>query len=545
MEDLTNKIACMRDTIKKIKNEIKTFKNNESKNSQNRTNTFSNKIYRHSTFTGKTPFIKFNKRLLKNYFKISRKEQNYYNKKNHIKSIKKINNNSFKQIITPHHINKVANRIKISLTSENLKNSKNFKNNTNFMTSNTNITNNNYNDNNNLYKSNFLIQTDINNTINNNIYNYDDSCMNKNLFQYIKTRKKDFSEQQKEIKKKQIKHINKIINTYSSTDLKKDIFSNYLINNKNNKKELLYNESNNYNINYNENILKNYNNSAYFNFNKSNINNKTENRNRTNLLTSNLDEKYLFQARNKKLNNNKNNPKFYKDKNNSFNIKVQLNHNLTHTNNNIQYPINNPEDCNKSQYYNNSYRAFYFDKNFGNFTFANDFLNYKNFTKIGHNCNLDSYFFNKKSLKSPKNNTINYIKNNNNIELISENDDNNINKNKIKNIIGNHSIGDLYIKAKLFEKCGKNNFTNFVNNFCSSNDLIDNLKKYKNFLIKIREEEYHYKKQINIYQKICKKFFELMNQSQINDIINEIHNISENKENSDYIIRQIKTMSIY
>ena len=153
------------------------------------------------------------------------------------------------------------------------------------------------------------------------------------------------------------------------------------------------------------------------------------------------------------------------------------------------------------------------------------------------------------------NNTINYLSNNGNIDLYFKNkekkslnkNDNNHNNKIMKTIIGNYSIGDLYIKAKLFEKCGVNQFDKFVINNCNNtNDLLHNLKEYKNYLVHIKEEENFYKRQINMYQKLCKENLELLNQKQINKIINELKdNFIENVETDGYIIEQIKSILPY
>ena len=117
-----------------------------------------------------------------------------------------------------------------------------------------------------------------------------------------------------------------------------------------------------------------------------------------------------------------------------------------------------------------------------------------------------------------------------------------MNKNELKKIIGNYSIGDLYIKAKLFEKCGQKNFNSFVDNYCDSGDLISNLKNYKNYLEQIMEEENHYKKQINLCQKLCKRIFKLINPKKINDIIKEVQEkFFQNKEDNNFIIDELKS----
>ena len=142
------------------------------------------------------------------------------------------------------------------------------------------------------------------------------------------------------------------------------------------------------------------------------------------------------------------------------------------------------------------------------------------------------------------NNTINYIPNNNGFNLYLDEKIQKIsNKNKLKKIIGNYSIGDLYIKAKLFEKCGQNHFNNFVDNFCDSDNLINILKNYKNYLQQIKEEESQNKKQICTCQNLCKRIFELMNPEQINNILNEIkEKFIENDDDNNYIIEQLKSL---
>jgi len=141
------------------------------------------------------------------------------------------------------------------------------------------------------------------------------------------------------------------------------------------------------------------------------------------------------------------------------------------------------------------------------------------------------------------NKTINHIPNNKDIDIFRKsNEQKDFNKNKVKEIIGDYCIGDLYLKAKLFEKCGENNFNNFCNNFCEKNDIIGNLNKYKEYLIKIKEEDNQYKRQISMHQKLSKRILLLMNPNQINDIIGEIEeNFTENPEDDKYIIEQIKS----
>ena len=494
MEDLNNKLAGLRDTVKKIKKEIKSFEENESKNIQNRAGTLSNKIYRPLSYSKKIPFNRLNKKLMKNYFKLSLKEQNNNNKQliNNKKNKNiKINNNDFKEIMTPQNFKKKINRAKL------------YSNNTNSRIFN-NKYNNNYNsDENNLYEKNYLVMTDIN-----NINNKTDSCMNKNIYNFLSTRNKNYSWEKKE--KNKNNKIDKNINTYSNNDFKKNIFLDYFTKNKNNKKKFLYNENNNYNTSQNNNE----NNEIFFNNTNNNLNM------RQSLLNDNSINNSLIHTENNIFNIKKNKNNI--NQNNSYNGRIKL--------------ITNPNKSNKTIYKKKNYNYGTFRTNFINNdnnknNYGNNLFNLKDYSNNVYNMTQEFFNYNKKPKIFPTNNTINYISNKNDISLILRDEEINKDKNKIKEIIENYSIGDLYIKAKLFEKCGQDNFNYFVNNFCESNNLINNLKKYKNYLIKIKEEENQYKKQINIYQKLCKKLMELMNPNQINDIINEIQDIENQEEN--------------
>ena len=74
MENLNNKLADLRTTVKKIKKEIKSFEENETKNIKKRTNTLINKIFRPLIYSKKVSFNKLNRKLIKNYFKLSLKK---------------------------------------------------------------------------------------------------------------------------------------------------------------------------------------------------------------------------------------------------------------------------------------------------------------------------------------------------------------------------------------------------------------------------------------------------------------------------------------
>ena len=372
------------------------------------------------------------------------------------------------------------------------------------------------------------------------------------------TRNKDIT-MNKKIENKNVNKFEKssrIIMTYSN-DFKKNIFSNYLNKNKkNNKKEFLYNINNhndyNYYFNNEENISNNINYSTYFNSKKNHKNNRIEKVNLSNLLNIKLKNEKSYS--NKNIHNNsffdsnqnqkidiKKNKVINDYKNKSYNGKIKLISKSIHINHKYRELIQNQQsNKNNNDYY--SYRQ-NFNNNVGRYTIGEEILNVKKYWNKDHNSNKEYNYYIKKQINFPMNNTINYIKNNNsNIDLYYDEEEI-INKNKIKNIIRNYSISDLYIKSKLFEKYGVNNFNKFVSNFCKTNDLNNNLKKYKNFLIQIKEEENQYKKQINIYQKFFKKITELMNPNEINGIINEIQDyIYENEGNDNFFVEQIKNL---
>ena len=254
----------------------------------------------------------------------------------------------------------------------------------------------------------------------------------------------------------------------------------------------------------------------------------------------NINNNNSFLQENKKIDIKKNHA-INEYKNNSYNCKIKLIPNLIHANNTYREPMQNQQlNKNNNDYY--SYRQ-NFNNNAGKYTIGDEILNVNKYLNKEPNLIQEYNHYNKKQINFPMNNTINYIKNNNSDIGLYYDDEEIINKNKIKNIIGNYSISDLYIKAKLFEKYGEDNFKKFVNNFGKVNDLNNNLKKYKNFLIQIKEEENQYKKQINIYQKLCKKIMQLMNRQEINDIFNEIQDyIYENEGNDNYFFEQIKSI---
>ena len=178
MEDLNSKLAGLRDIVKKIKHEIKSFEENESKNfEQRRINTVSNKIFRPSNFSKKIPMNKLNKRLMKNYFKFSLKEQNLFCNTNTNRNSNKTNNNNkniYKNILSPQNFSK---NIHMSRTSKKFNNRKKI------------INNNGGNENESKIK--YLALTDLNNMTNITNENENNSCMNKNLFKHIITKQKE------------------------------------------------------------------------------------------------------------------------------------------------------------------------------------------------------------------------------------------------------------------------------------------------------------------------------------------------------------------
>ena len=527
MEDLNNKLAGLRATVKKIKKEIKSFEENETKNVKKRTNTLTNNIFRPSSYSKKVSFNKLNKKLMKNYFKLSLKEKNFHqNKRN---TIGNDNNNKFKEIMTPapQKINKKTN---IPQIRDITKNSKSFKNNKN-----------NINNGGNLNK--YLAITDINN-INNK------SNIKNILFKNMTTRNKDYLKEKKDINNNKINQIDNIIMAYSNNDLKKNNFNNYSFkykeNEQNDKFNFLYNTYNNHNTNNNEYIYKNKNNSAQFNIKKFNRN-RIKNISISNLLNinklddqsysnENTDNNNLFLFNNSLIIKKKQKKNI--NKNYSYNFKTNFTHNNTNDNNK-----NQKLKYTKNDYHCGNHRTQLINNDEG-YIYGNNLFNFKNYFRKDYNSNQEVLSYNKKQKLFPMNNTINCIPNNKDIDIYVENNEQkHFNKNTIKEIIGDNSIGDLNLKAKLFEKCGENNFNNFCNNFCETNNIIDNLNKYKEYLIKIKEEDNQYKRQINIYQKLCKRILLLMNPNQINDIIGEIEeNFIENPEDDKYIIEQIKSI---
>ena len=540
MDALNNKLAGLRDTVKKIKNEIKSFEENESKNfEQRRINTVSNKIVRPSSFSKKIPMNKLNKKLMKNYFKFSLKEQNQFCNANTNRNSVKTNNNSkniYKNILSPQNFSK---NIPMSRTLKKLNNRIDRKKM---------ISNNGGNDNESKIK--YLLITDLNNMNNMTSENENNSCMNKNLFKHLTTNQREYSRKKSGINENKIDEIEKLIMTYSNNNkLKKNIYINNFINSKNklasNKKDMIYNEYNSFNSNK-ENDYKNINNSAYYNVERTNINKNIDIKD---LLNINNDSKTnfnnnfnqsLFQFNGSKLSTT-NNSKKTVNKNNSFIGKIKAVQNYTQIAN-LKKSFKNNNNLSKNDFISNSFRGTFFQNNENLLHDKDLFEQYKNYNETCKNLNLSL----RPTNLIPMNNTINYhSKNSSDIDFDLGKGEKIINKKKVRKILRQNPIGDIYIKAKLFEKCGQKNFKNYVHNFCDLNGSINNLKKYKKYLIKLREEENQNKKQINIYQKLCKRILESMNPQEINKIIGEIQNNFIENENDNYIIEQIKSILPY
>ena len=176
MENLNCKIAGLMDTVTQMKQEIKSLEENETKNIQDRTNTISNKLFQPLINYKKASLNKLTKRLMKKYFKLSLKEQN---------------KNSFQNIVTPSPFNKCyqnqsVGRSKVIRSMQNSKKriyNKYMINNLGAM-SNANS----------FFRKKNTIMTDISNYRMKSNYDNEeenDSCMNKNLINYLTTRNKD------------------------------------------------------------------------------------------------------------------------------------------------------------------------------------------------------------------------------------------------------------------------------------------------------------------------------------------------------------------
>ena len=539
MEDLNNKLAGLKDTVKKIKNEIKSFEENESKNYEQRTiNTVANKIFRPSSYSKEIPINKLNRTLLSNYFKFPSKEQNLFsntiNNTSTFRNNKKIiyNKNKYKTIMTPQNLGKNIHMNRISKKFNNRINRKIISNN---------------GGNNNENKIKCLGLTDLNNMKNYlTIENENNSCMNKNLYKHITSKQKENSRQKSELNDIKIDVIDKILMTYSNNgNLKQNIFSDYFSYGKNknefNKKDMLYNEYKNFNTHNGKNN-KNISKSAHLSIQRTSTNRNIDIKDMIN--SNNDNEKQAFNGSLSQFNGSKlstkNNSKKDINKTNSINDKHKIIPNCTKINNIKKASKDNKHFSKNDTNPNSSRSTFALNNEF--FLYDKEMFNqHKNYNETYQNVNFNL----RPTNYIPMNNTINYLPNDSSEDLDLNNNEKVINKQKIKKILGKSSIGDIYLKAKLFEKCGENNFKNYVNKYCDTNNSISNLKKYKKFLVQLKEEEIQDKKLINIYQKLCKKIIELLNPQEINEIVGEIQNNFMENENDNYIIEEIKSILPY
>jgi hypothetical protein len=370
--------------------------------------------------------------------------------------------------------------------------------------------------------------------------------MNKNLFKHIISKQKEYSKQKSGANEDKTDEIDKIIMTYTNNDnLKKNIFNDYFSYSKNkngfNKKDMLYNEYNKFNS-HNGNNSKNMSKSAHLNVQRTSTNKNIDIKDLKSSNNENEKQTFndnLFQFNGSKL-STKNNSKNNKNKNNSFNNKLKVIPNFTKIYS-IKKSCKDDKNFSKNDTIpNSSRRTFILNNEF--------FLSDKELLDQNKNYNetYQNFYFDLGPKNNiPMNNTINYLSNDSNEDFDLNNNEKVINKKRIRKILGKSSIGDIYLKAKLFEKCGENYFKNYIHKYCDTNNNISNLKKYKKFLVQLQDEECEDKKLINIYQKLCKKIIELMNPKEINAIVDEIQNNFIENENDNYIIDQIKYILPY
>ena len=82
------------------------------------------------------------------------------------------------------------------------------------------------------------------------------------------------------------------------------------------------------------------------------------------------------------------------------------------------------------------------------YIYGNNLFNFKNYFQKDYNSNQGVLIYNIKQKLFQMNNPINYIPNNKDIDIYLEsNEQKDFNKNKIKEIIDDYSIGYLYLKA--------------------------------------------------------------------------------------------------
>ena len=540
MEDLNNKLAGLKDTVKKIKNEIKSFEENESKNFEQRTiNAVTNKIFLPSNYSKEIPINKLNRALLRNYFKFPSKEQNQFsntiNNTNTFRNNKNIKNNknSYRTIMSPQNLGKNIHMNRISKKFSKMINRKIIDNN---------------GGNNNESKIKYLGPNDLNNM--NKYLTIDienNSCINKNVLKHIPSKQKEFTRQKSGLNENKIDEIDKIIMTYSNNgNLKKNIINDYFSYSKNkngfNKKDMLYNEYNNFNTHNGKNN-KNISKSAHLSVQRTSTNRNIDIKDMINLNNDNEKQNFngsLFQFNGSKL-STKNNSKKNTNKNNSFNDKLKVIPNCTKINNIKKSSKDNKNFSRNDTNPNSSRNTFILNNEFFLYDDKELLDKHKNFNETYQNFNFGL----RPTNFIPMNNAINYLSNDSSEDFDLNNKEKVINKKKIRKILGKSSIGDIYLKAKLFEKCGENNFGNYVHEYCDTNNSINNLKKYKKFIAQLKEEEIQDKKLINVYQRLCKKIIELLNPQEINEIVGEIQNNFVENENDNYIIEEIKSILPY
>ena len=152
-------------------------------------------------------------------------------------------------------------------------------------------------------------------------------------------------------------------------------------------------------------------------------------------------------------------------------------------------------------------------------------------TEINYKAKLDNYSNkNNKKLDVSLSNLLK-IKNksSNNIEFEED---------LIKQKENNDLKDDTYGKAKLFNKYGYKTYKKFLE-CVGEEDSLDNLLKYRNYIINVKEEEGNFLKQINIYKNFCKKFIEIMTKDEVNEIVEEVKKKFIRNDSDNYIYHEL------
>ena len=213
----------------------------------------------------------------------------------------------------------------------------------------------------------------------------------------------------------------------------------------------------------------------------------------------------------------------------------------------FKYPIKTTKTGNEISFYNKNLMAFtniqdedYSTNRDKNTTSNYSFLNFKknitskNINSYRSNYSVDVnkkkesklYYDYNKEIKNGNYSSYYDINPNNNHKIVE----------KIKNLLLNSNINEIYYKANAFDENSNNLLKNYKRQYGTYNNNIEDFYFYLQQKI---GRDYYYKKELNLYRQLCEKLINISDKKDIEEIKTLVNIQSKDKKNENYM-RKIK-----